>query len=270
MDCPLYNNKYWGESPTRPHELQTLEEKMYNPKTHHRKSIRLKEYDYSNEGWYYVTICTNNKEHLFGKVINNKIELNNYGKIVQEEWLKTKEVRDNVDLDDYVIMPNHFHGIIIITHNKNANVGATRWVAPDEEEVAPNKAVFNDSSKDNEPENPPGQQLIKENIAGHPIKEEHRAGHETNQEHRARHQSNQENRASHRLAPTIQSNSLGSIIGQFKSVCTKRIKLMLDYPITSIWQKNYYEHIIRNEDDLFRIQKYIAQNPLKWQLDEYY
>jgi len=48
---------------------------MYNPKTHHRKSIRLKEYDYSNEGWYYVTICTNNKEHLFGKVINNKIEL---------------------------------------------------------------------------------------------------------------------------------------------------------------------------------------------------
>jgi len=159
-------------------------------------------------------------------------------------------VRDKVDLDDYVIMPNHFHGIIIITHNKNANVGATRWVAPNEEEVAPNKAVFKDSSKDNERENPADQQLIKENIAGH----------ETNQEHRA----------SHRLAPTIQSNSLGSIIGQFKSVCTKRIKLMLDYPIKSIWQKNYYEHIIRDEQDLFRIQKYIAQNPLKWQLDEYY
>ena len=240
---------------------------MYNPKTHHRKSIRLKEYDYSNGGWYYVTICTNNREHLFGTVVNNKVELNDYGKIVQAEWLKTKEIRKNIDLDDYVIMPNHFHGIIIIKYNENDlknksnnNVGATRWVAPNEEEVAPNKAVYIDNPKDNEQENPEKQQLIKEKETNQQLLQENRASHRIKED----------NRASHRLAPTIQPNSLGSIIGQFKSVCTKRIKLMLDYPIKTIWQKNFYEHIIRNEEDLFRIRKYIEQNPVKWQLDEYY
>ena len=65
---------------------------MYNSKTHHRKSIRLKEYDYANANWYYVTICTLNKEHIFGKVLNNKVVLSNSGKIVKEEWLRTKEI----------------------------------------------------------------------------------------------------------------------------------------------------------------------------------
>jgi REP element-mobilizing transposase RayT len=207
-----------------------LEEKLYNPKIHHRKSIRLKEYDYANANWYYVTICTQGKEHLFGKVINNKVVLNSFGKIVQEEWLRTKEIRKNVDLDYYIIMPNHIHGIIIIEYNANElninggrdtmhrnnfNVGATRRVA-----------------QNNTPNN---------NIG-----------------------------ASHRLAPTIQPNSLGSIIGQFKSICTKRIKSISDYPHQSIWQRNYFEHIIRNDEDLYRIRKYIRQNPLKWQLDECY
>lgn len=212
---------------------------MYNPKTHHRKSIRLREYDYSNGGWYYVTICTNNKEHLFGKVINNRVELNDYGRIVNEEWLRTKEVRENVDLDYFVIMPNHMHGVIIIEYNKNKYVGETRWVAP-------NKADLDNNAQNNKQENRAGYQI--EQGAGYQI----------------------EQGASHRLAPTIQSDSLGSIIGQFKSICTKRMKLMLDYPIKSIWQRNYYEHIIRNDDDLYRIRKYIQQNPLKWQLDEYY
>jgi putative transposase len=78
------------------------------------ESVRLQEWDYSNPWWYYVTICTKNHEEFFGKVVNEKMILNELGKIAEEEWIKTKEIRKNVDLDYYVIMPNHFHGIIII------------------------------------------------------------------------------------------------------------------------------------------------------------
>jgi REP element-mobilizing transposase RayT len=144
--------------------------------------------------------------------------LNKYGKIVEEEWLMTKEIRMNVELDYYVVMPNHFHGIINkeqTTDNKNiTNVGATRRVA----------------------------QIPVE-------------------------------RAIQRIAPTkekltLQSGSLGAIIGQFKSKVTKRI--IIEGNREFKWQRNYYEHIIRNDTDLYNIRRYIELNPLKWELDEYY
>ncbi|KKQ55107.1 MAG: hypothetical protein US74_C0041G0016, partial [Parcubacteria group bacterium GW2011_GWA2_38_13] len=78
-----------------------------------RKSLRLPEYDYSQAGYYFVTICTENKKCLFGKVENGKMILNQFGKIVDEEWKKTLEIRKNVLLDAFIIMPNHVHGIII-------------------------------------------------------------------------------------------------------------------------------------------------------------
>jgi putative transposase len=77
-------------------------------------SARLKDWDYSTPWWYYVTICTKNFKCWFGEIIKGKMILNKLGKIVEEEWLKTKEIRKSVDLDYYVIMPNHFHGIPII------------------------------------------------------------------------------------------------------------------------------------------------------------
>ncbi len=169
---------------------------MYNPKLHHRKSIRIKEYDYTNQNWYYITICTKDKQHCFGEIKNGKMILNKFGQIVEEEWLKTKQLRGNIDLDYYVIMPNHFHGIIII----ESTAGATHRVA--------------------------------------------------------------------RTKAELKANSLGSIIGQFKSVVTKRIRAsgLENFQ----WQRNYYEHIIRNEKDLFNISKYIELNPLKWEFDDYY
>lgn len=193
---------------------------MYNPKTHHRKSIRLKEYDYANANWYYITMCTYNKEHLFGKVINNKVVLNDLGKIVKEEWLRTKEIRKNIDIDDYVIMPNHFHGIIIIEYNANDNAGATRCVAPNNE----------------------SQNNCRDTM--HRVPTERTFG-------------------------SSIPNSLPTIIGAFKASVTRRINKTLKSH-QSTWQRNYYEHIIRNDEDLFRIKKYIELNPLKWQLDEYY
>lgn len=184
---------------------------MNNSKTYHRKSIRLKEYDYANANWYYVTICTLNKEHIFGEVLNNKVVLSNSGKIVKEEWLRTKEIRKNIDLDYYVIMPNHFHGIIIMTYNMNENVSEENIKSRDTMHRVPTNRTFG----------------------------------------------------------TAIPNTLSTIIGAFKASVTKRIHRLSNNNI-HIWQRNYYEHIIRNEDDLYRIRQYIEQNPLKWQLDEYY
>ena len=88
----------------------------YNPEIHHRRSIRLKEYDYSQAGAYFITMCTWQKECLFGKILNAEIMLSSVGKIVQQEWCNISKRFLNVELDTFVIMPNHLHGII--------NVGA--------------------------------------------------------------------------------------------------------------------------------------------------
>ncbi|HSW56590.1 MAG TPA: hypothetical protein VLH59_16020 [Ignavibacteriaceae bacterium] len=165
---------------------------------------RLKEWDYSTPWWYYVTICTKNFKCWFGEIINGKMILNKLGKIVEEEWLKTMEIRTNVDLDYYVIMPNHFHGNLILL-----DVETSRWDVSQTKETG------------------------------------------------------------HRPVSTqLKPNSLGSIIGQFKSVCTKRIHKLgfTDFQ----WQPRFYDHIIRNEADLRRIRTYIQNNPLKWELDEYF
>lgn len=90
----------------------------YNPTTHNRRSIRLKGYDYSQEGWYFLTICTHNKQHLFGEIENYKMILNDVGKIVNTCWLEIPEHFPNVTLHEFVIMPNHIHGIIEITNVK--------------------------------------------------------------------------------------------------------------------------------------------------------
>ena len=93
----------------------------YNPKTHHRKSIRLKYYDYSTEGMYFITICTQNRKNLFWK--NNcrggacsaqKTNLNFIGEIIRNEWINLSHRYPNVRLGEYIIMPNHLHGIIFL------------------------------------------------------------------------------------------------------------------------------------------------------------
>jgi len=98
----------------------------YNPEEHRRKSIRLKEYDYGQVGAYFVTICTHERECMFGEVVDAQMRLNEIGCIVEDEWRKTAEIRQNVELDAPVVMPNHLQGILIITDA----VGATRRVAP--------------------------------------------------------------------------------------------------------------------------------------------
>src|SRR5262245_25534987 len=104
----------------------------YNPEIHHRRSIRLKRYDYSQAGAYFITICTHNRACVLGEVIDGQMHLSQFGKIVAAEWLKTGEIRENVELDVFQVMPNHMHSILVITHQIDT-VGATQRVAlPDE------------------------------------------------------------------------------------------------------------------------------------------
>ncbi len=174
---------------------------------HNRRSVRLESWDYSWPWWYFATVVVKNRRCLFGEIIDDKMHLNETGKIIEEEWLKTPSIRPNVELDAYVIMPNHLHGIIII----GEAVGATRRVAQKK-----------------------------------PI------------------------RATLQVAPTqtLVSGSLGAIIGQFKSKAAKRINALQGTQGIHLWQRNYHDHIIRDEGDLHRTRTYIVNNPLQWALDD--
>jgi putative transposase len=193
-----------------------------NSKKHPRKSIRLSEYDYSFPNWYYITICTHERRNLFGKINNGKMILNENGNVIEEEWMRTKELRKNVDLDYFIIMPNHLHGIIIIEQSIEKGRGELNSPAGDESGRI--------------------QYALTENNFKSPSQTTENVG------ATRRVAQNKEDRAIQRIAPTKQtliSNSLGSIIGQFKSKVTKRLREISGNSELKIWQRNYYEHIIR-------------------------
>ncbi len=189
---------------------------MFNPNIHHRRSIRLKEYDYSQEGVYFVTICTEKKECLFGDIVNGKMVLNDAGKIVDQCWLEIPQHFSNVQLHEHIVMPNHVHGIIEIT---NRGVGAN-YYSPNDDTNGYNKRANNHS----------------------PL----------------------------RPAQTFRSPSktVGSIVRSFKIGATKWFRQNTD--IYVVWQRNYYEHIIRNGNSYQKIAEYIVTNPAKWADDKFY
>lgn len=92
----------------------------YDYEIHHRRSIRLKKYDYSKTGFYFITLCTHQKQYLFGEIVKDEMRLNQIGRVVRQEWLKSVNIRQEIELDEWIIMPNHLHGIVII--NKNDNI----------------------------------------------------------------------------------------------------------------------------------------------------
>lgn len=110
--------------------------KKFDPKTHHRRSIRLKDYDYTQPGGYYVTIVTHQRECLFGEIVNGEMCLNNLGKVIKQQWEKLAARFVFVELGAFVVMPNHIHGVIIIhdrrgtAKNGNQNNIETHRCAP--------------------------------------------------------------------------------------------------------------------------------------------
>jgi REP element-mobilizing transposase RayT len=165
---------------------------------HHRRSIRLHGYDYTQAGAYFVTLCAHGRECLFGAVVDGEMRTNPFGQIVDDEWRLSVRLRAEIELDAWVVMPNHVHGIVVI-------VPAGRGDRP----VAPT----------NGPARGP------------------------------------------------QPRSLGAFIAGFKSAATKRINEWRQSPGSPVWQRNYYEHIIRNDESLNRIRQYIADNPMHWETD---
>lgn len=192
-----------------------------------RRSIRLPGYDYSEYGYYFVTICTYNREPIFGEIVGGEMKLNNVGKIVLEEWNNNANIRKNIELDIFTIMPNHFHAIIKI----NGPVGAY----------------------------------------GHPPNAATAYGHtpiyaNTNKNERA--YINTPNERAYINTPLRSpKNNLGAIIRGFKSATTTKINTLLNTPGVPIWQRNYYEHIIREENELNNIRQYILENPHSWERD---
>ena len=196
-----------------------------NPRAHPRHSIRLSGYDYRLPGAYFITIVSWHRERLFGEVVEGNLKLNSIGMIIEKEWRRLVNYFPYIKLDTFVVMPNHFHGIILIEVDYKAIVRATRLSAS-------NTRGTNEILAD---------QMI-DNLGGSP----------------------QQARRPHG-PPT---NSLGAMIGQFKSRATKRIWTLPGMNRHPIWQRNYYEHIIRNEQEYQRIVQYIESNPLHWQEDQ--
>jgi len=191
----------------------------YNPDIHKRQSIRLKGYDYSQSGLYFITICCYQRECLFGNIINSQIILNNFGQLIKEEWLKSAEIRKEIEFDDFVIMPNHFHGIVIINQEINSDF------MKNDVDFQDNNVGANGRS--------PLQQI-----------------------------------QSSRPKISMKPKSISSLIAGFKSATTKKINIIRNTPQNPVWQRNYYDHIIRNDESLARIREYVQNNPLSWENDQ--
>lgn len=203
----------------------------YNPHIHHRRSIRLKGYDYAQAGLYFITICVQNRECLFGEIINREIALNEFGKIAFNEWQNTIETRKNIALHDFIIMPNHIHGIIEITDILNTS-------SEEKKEIG----KFQSPS-----------QTIGSIIRGYKIATIKRIKELIN---------NNSSTGELQFAPTAPTAPTNIA----PAAPTEIIK-SLNY---KIWQRNYYEHIIRNEQSYQNISNYIINNPAKWVEDKFH
>ena len=167
---------------------------------HQRRSLRLKDYDYSQAGAYFVTICTQNKVPVLGKIVEGVMRLNRFGNVVNKCWLEIPHHFPDVKIDAFVVMPNHMHGIIVLINNCRGEVTSP---APKGAETAP-----------------------------------------------------------------LRKCTLGQVIAYFKYQTTKAINQIHKTPGHRVWQRNYYEHVIRNEADLNEIRQYILDNPVQWAMDE--
>ena len=168
----------------------------YDPEVHRRRSIRLKGYDYSRPGAYFVTIVVHDRLCLFGDVVDGEMRLNEAGGLIVEAWEWLEERYPYVELDAYVVMPNHLHGIVVLTDEG--------W-----------------EGDDGGPRNVP-----------------------------------------------MGRKTLGRLVGAFKTVSTKRFNGMQGTPGERLWQRDFYERVIRDDRELDLIREYIEGNPAKWETDE--
>jgi len=179
-----------------------------------RRSIRLAGHDYARPDAYFVTLCVQNRECLFGEVHGSQMRLNDFGRIVHEEWLRTPHIRPGIALDAFVVMPNHLHGILVIEPPLTIDPPTETTPGRGNPRVAP--------------------------TGDFPMPDAN---------------------------PGPRNGSLGAIIALLKSATGRRINEIRHSPGVRVWQRNYYDHIIRHADALERIRWYIEMNPWKWERD---
>jgi len=188
----------------------------YNPSLHNRHSIRLQGYDYSQSGAYFITICTDKKKNYFGEIVNGDVKLNLEGQYAFHQWKMIPQRFGNVEVDEFIIMPNHIHGIIVIRSG--------RGEGSDNKDLSGKQRLLSDPS--------PLQAHEKIQLNG-----------------------------------TV-PGSIGAIVQNFKSNISRKINALPKMQGVTIWQKNFYDHIIRDEEDYARIVEYIRNNPRDWEQDE--
>ena len=228
----------------------------YNPNIHHRRSIRLKGYDYSQAGLYFVTICVQNKDCLFGEIIDGKMILNNAGNMIEKWGLELSHKFSDILLDTYVIMPNHFHAIIINNGNNNpTTVGADLRVCPDKLRVCPNKL-------NKHCENVLDEHIMLGAHIGAPLHDEYVLdGHREN------------TLGEHVILGEHAGSPLHAVVQWFKTMTTNEyirgVKTFDWQPFDKkLWQRNYWKHIIGNAQSYQLIAEYIINNPAEWENDD--
>ena len=185
-----------GEPLARPQNLAPTFT-MHNPRHSlpNRRSVRLQGHDYRSSGAYFVTICTVEKQPLFGMICDGSVQLNELGQIADNCWKQIERIRSGIAIDAYIVMPNHIHGILHFSM----------------EDVTENTPT---------------------------------------------------------AVRDLASGSLGAIVGQYKSIVTKQCRFLPRPPPHPIWQRNYYDHIIRSAASLEKIRQYIFDNPARWEEDD--
>ena len=242
----------------------------YNPNIHHRRSIRLKGYDYAQAGLYFITICCQNRAHLFGEIINGQMILNDAGKIANNCWMEIPNHFPNAVLHEHIVMPNHIHGIIELKYD---TVGAEKF-PPDNVNVIDNDRSNNDDAVIDNDRSNNDDAVIDNDRANNDdaVIDNDRSNNDdavidndwANNDDAVI----DNDRANNHSPLRSPSKTIGSIVRGFKIGVTKRMRQNTD--VYHVWQRNYYEHIIRKEQSYLSISEYIINNPTKWENDKFY
>ncbi|MEX2161214.1 MAG: transposase [Anaerolineales bacterium] len=176
----------------------------------HRKAQRLPQYDYASAGAYFVTVCVKDRLPILGTMVGSEVRLTRAGELITEVWNDLPQHYDFIELDEFIVMPNHVHGIVWISSNEPTDDSVGAGLRP--------------------------AQSVREGL---------------------------------RPSPTKKPPGLSEIVRSFKSFSAREIH-KANQTTGSFWQRGFYEHIIRNDDDLYQHRAYVRNNSLKWALDEYY
>ena len=266
----------------------------YNPDIHHRRSIRLKGYDYALEGLYFVTMCVQNRECLFGEIKNDEMVLNDAGRMVEKWYRKTQDKFPDIVCHEMIIMPNHFHCIWenVGLHGASAVGADPRVRPPKQNDESSTNNVNNDCCGINDTDLDTPNIIIGNKYNGD------EGGHvgphiQTNNLNLGTPNNNIDkyggDKGGH-MGPPLQENDilddsdlvenitrspLSTVVQWFKTMSTNeyiRGVKQLGWPPfdRKLWQRNYYEHVIRDDASLQTIAYYIINNPSQWQNDRFY